>query len=122
MFYGANRGRAREAVALYERTLPNVVAGTVTPLGEGLVRCDFTIGDAGFIAFDSGVDHDFALTPAVSIWVDVESADELERIATTLADGGRVLMPIGDYGFSPAFTWVDDRYGVSWQLAVAPGA
>jgi predicted 3-demethylubiquinone-9 3-methyltransferase (glyoxalase superfamily) len=31
-----------------------------------------------------------------------------------------VLMPPGDYGFSKKFTWVSDRYGVSWQLNLGP--
>ena len=27
-----------------------------------------------------------------------------------------MLMPVDDYGFSRRFGWVDDRFGVSWQL------
>jgi uncharacterized glyoxalase superfamily protein PhnB len=33
-----------------------------------------------------------------------------------LEAGGRQLMPLGDYGFSRRFGWVNDRFGVSWQL------
>jgi len=40
---------------------------------------------------------------------------------TALSDGGRALMPVDDYGFGP-FGWVNDRYGVSWQLNYNPAA
>lgn len=89
-----------------------------TSLGDGLVRCEFTIRQAPFIAFDSAIDHDFTLTPGVSLWVEMDSALDVERAESALAAGGRVLMPFAAYGFSHAFTWVDDCYGVSWQLAV----
>lgn len=35
-----------------------------------------------------------------------------------LAEGGRILMDVGEYPFSPRYGWVEDRYGVSWQLLV----
>lgn len=28
----------------------------------------------------------------------------------------KVMMPLGDYGFSPCYGWVVDRFGMSWQL------
>jgi len=48
-----------------------------------------------------------------------ESAAELERVYAALADGGQALMPLGAYGFSTRFGWVNDRFGVSWQLNLA---
>jgi uncharacterized glyoxalase superfamily protein PhnB len=33
-----------------------------------------------------------------------------------LAEHGKVLMPLGDYGFSKQFGWLNDQFGVSWQL------
>jgi len=27
-------------------------------------------------------------------------------------------MPLGDYGFGAKFGWVNDRFGVSWQLCL----
>jgi uncharacterized glyoxalase superfamily protein PhnB len=35
-----------------------------------------------------------------------------------LSEQGGVLMPLGNYGFSTRFGWVNDRFGVSWQLNV----
>lgn len=33
-----------------------------------------------------------------------------------LCDGGKVMIPLGRYPFSESYGWVQDRYGVSWQL------
>ena len=48
----------------------------------------------------------------------VECADEAEMGAAfqRLSAGGAVLIPPGNYGFSAKFSWVQDRFGVSWQL------
>ena len=70
-------------------------------------------------AFDSFVAHDFSFTPSFSIWIETETEDEIERLFAALGDGGTQLMPLDDYGFSRRFGWVNDRYGVSWQLNLA---
>lgn len=69
--------------------------------------------------FDSPVGHAFTFTPAFSFFVDVSSVADHELIHAALADGGTVLMAPADHGFSQWFSWVQDRYGVSWQLNVA---
>lgn len=46
-------------------------------------------------------------------------AEEIDRPYGTLLEGGKALMPIGTYGFSQRFGWVNDRFGVSWQLNLA---
>jgi len=33
-----------------------------------------------------------------------------------LSAGGSVLMPLENYGFSKKFGWLNNRFGVSWQL------
>jgi predicted 3-demethylubiquinone-9 3-methyltransferase (glyoxalase superfamily) len=67
---------------------------------------------------DSFVEHEWDLTPAVSLMIDCESGEELERIFTALSDRGTVFMPIDDYGFGP-FGWAGDRFGLTWQLGLA---
>ena len=71
------------------------------------------------MCIDSHVKHSFTFTPSISIFV--ECADEIEqqRAFTQLAEGGSVLMPLDNYGFSARFGWVNDRFGVSWQLNLA---
>src|SRR5699024_12508842 len=67
-------------------------------------------------ASDSPMKHAFDFTPSWSFFVDCTSAQEPRRLFAELSDGGGVLMPLDDYGFSKRFAWVADRFGVSWQL------
>ncbi len=70
---------------------------------------------------DSPISHDFSFTPAISLFVNLANEAELERVFARLAEGGKVLMPIDDYGFSARFGWLNDRFGLSWQLNVPAG-
>ena len=65
---------------------------------------------------DSYVEHAWDFTPAVALWVTCASPEEHSRLVDGLAEGGQTFMPLDDYGFGP-FAWVQDRFGVSWQLA-----
>jgi predicted 3-demethylubiquinone-9 3-methyltransferase (glyoxalase superfamily) len=49
----------------------------------------------------------------------IKLAREQERLFAKLSDGGEMLMPLDDYGFSKRFAWVADRFGVCWQLNLA---
>jgi predicted 3-demethylubiquinone-9 3-methyltransferase (glyoxalase superfamily) len=68
---------------------------------------------------DSPVKHQFSFTPASSTFIDFDSVAELERVFSVLSAGGQVLMPLDNYGFSQRFGWVNDRFGLSWQLNLA---
>jgi predicted 3-demethylubiquinone-9 3-methyltransferase (glyoxalase superfamily) len=72
-----------------------------------------------FMSSDSAVPQPCDCTPSISVFVSCESAAELERLFEQLCEGGEVLMPLASYGFSPRFGWVQDRFGVSWQLNLA---
>jgi predicted 3-demethylubiquinone-9 3-methyltransferase (glyoxalase superfamily) len=91
--------------------------GPEGPGAEGSVRvASFTVAGQPLMCIDSPVKHNFTFTPAVSLLVDCESEAEFDEAFAKLADGGAVMMPPGDYGFSKKFGWVQDRFGVSWQL------
>ena len=84
---------------------------------EGTVkRAAFSLGEQRFICIDSPVKHDFGFTPSISIFVDCESQTEIEGACQGLATGGQILMPLDNYGFSRCYSWIQDRFGVSWQL------
>ena len=89
--------------------------GEVGP--EGTVKvAKFRLAGSDFSCADSPVRHEWGFTPAVSLWIDCDDSDELQRLFDRLSDGGNVFMPLDDYGFSTRFGWVGDRYGVTWQL------
>lgn len=69
--------------------------------------------------FDSPPVHDFTFTPSISLVIEAEAA-EIDRLVAILGEGGRILMPLGAYDFSPHYCWLEDCFGVSWQLMVAP--
>jgi predicted 3-demethylubiquinone-9 3-methyltransferase (glyoxalase superfamily) len=84
---------------------------------EGTVlRATFRLQDQHILCMDSPVKHNFTFTPSTSFFIDCESEDELTRLHAALSDDGLELMPLGHYGFSKKFAWVNDKYGVSWQL------
>ena len=84
---------------------------------EGTVKkATFTLVGREFMCIDSPVKHAFTFTPSISLLVDCESEAELEEVFGRLSTGGRVLMPLDNYGFSTRFGWVKDRFGPSWQL------
>lgn len=123
MFCGPQHGKAEEAIDRYCSIFEDSRIVKIDRYGpdegepEGTVRvAEFEIGGHPVRAIDSGGPHAFTFTPAISLWVDCSSRDEIERLAEALVDGGSMLMPLGSYGFSELFCWVADRYGVTWQL------
>ncbi|MFJ7841036.1 VOC family protein [Lysinibacillus sphaericus] len=65
---------------------------------------------------DSSIKHAFSFTPAISIFLTCETIEEIESLVAQIVDGGQALMPLNNYGFSKQFAWIQDRFGVSWQL------
>ena len=119
-------GDAEPAMALYTSLFDDARVLSLTRWGAGeqgaegtVQQATFTLAGQVFRCFDSLPVHSFTFTPSFSIFVDVESAEELDRLFAALSDGGAVLMPVDNYGFSRRFGWVNDRFGVSWQLNLA---
>ncbi|MBX3633056.1 MAG: VOC family protein [Simplicispira sp.] len=120
MFQG---GSAQAALDLYFSTFPDSrmvrvehwTQGEPGPAGTIKVAV-FTICGREFMCSDSPIKHAFSFTPSSSTFVNFDSAAELDRVFTALSDGGQILMPLDNYGFSQRFAWLNDRFGVSWQL------
>jgi predicted 3-demethylubiquinone-9 3-methyltransferase (glyoxalase superfamily) len=66
--------------------------------------------------FDSPVRHAFTFTPAISFAVTCDDAAEVDSLFAKLSESGQVLMGLDSYPFAKRFGWVNDKFGVSWQL------
>ncbi|HFI2473317.1 TPA: VOC family protein [Streptococcus suis] len=113
---------AKEAVAFYVDLFGGKIDWTYTitdtPSGDSdLIQ--FQLGDMILAAISAG--PYFKLNESMSLMVNVASKDEVTRLYQALSEGGRVLMPLGEYPFSPYYVWLEDRFGLSWQLSYAPG-
>jgi predicted 3-demethylubiquinone-9 3-methyltransferase (glyoxalase superfamily) len=116
-------GVAEEAMNFYVSLFKGSEVSNVERYGPGeqgiggsVKIADFILGGQHFRCIDSPIKHAFSFTPSMSIFVDCEDEAELDEAFKELSAGGEVLMPVGDYGFSAKFGWVNDRFGVSWQL------
>lgn len=123
MFYGQAEEAMDFYVSLFDGSAVESVAryGPEEPGREGTVmHAVFSLGGRRFMCIDSPPVHDFGFTPAISLHVACASEEEVDRLFGRLAEGGEVLMELGEYPFSRRYGWVQDRFGVSWQLALPP--
>ncbi len=116
-------GTATDALSLYSSVFEDFKIikidkyGPNDALPEGTIKLVIaSLAGQRFQFFDSPVKHEFTFTPAISIFVEFANAAELEQAFTKLSAAGQVLMPLDNYGFSQLFGWIQDRFGVSWQL------
>ena len=114
---------AEEAMNYYTSLIEDSQITNITRYGpnepgkEGTVmQATFTLKGQEFMCIDSHVKHEFSFTPSFSIFVTCDTEEELDNLYHKLIEGGQALMPLGDYGFSQKFGWLNDRFGVSWQL------
>lgn len=118
-------GQAEEAMRFYVALFPESRVIEIARYGKGadgvdgtVSRAQFTIGGQTFLCTDSVVKHAFTFTPSISLYVECKSRERMQALVDKLADGGKVFMPLDNYGFSKLFAWVADRFGVSWQLSM----
>ena len=119
-------GKAEEAMIFYTSLFDQSEIVNISrydengPGKEGtVIHATFTLNGQEFMCIDSYVNHNFTFTPAMSLYVTCETEEEIETVFHKLAQDGAILMPLGAYPFSKKFGWLNDKYGVSWQLTLA---
>jgi len=119
-------GKAEEAMNFYISLFTDSAIKSISRYGEnevgpaGTVRhAVFALNGQEFMCIDSFVKHGFTFTPAMSLFVRLDAESELDKLYAALSEGGQILMPLDAYPFSKKYGWVNDKYGVSWQLTLA---
>lgn len=115
---------AREAAEFYVSLFPgsrltNVTTLPDTPSGN----CDvvsFELAGQPFMAISAG--PLFKFNPSVSFQAKCGTKEEVDALWERFAPGAKVLMPLDSYPFSERYVWLEDRYGLSWQVMFAGGS
>ena len=115
---------AKEAASFYcsvfpDSSIANVTTLHNTPSGD----CDvvsFTLWGYSFMSISAG--PLFKFNPSESFMVnfdpsqDKDAKTRIDEMWAKLSEGGKVLMPLDKYPFSERYGWIQDKYGLSWQL------
>lgn len=109
---------AKEAALFYislfdQSKLLNETIIENTPSGDSEI-VNFELAGQQFSAISAG--PYFKFNPSISLMVACSSAEEVDTKWKALSEGGSELMPLDEYPFSKRYGWVQDRYGLSWQL------
>lgn len=113
-------GKAEEAMNYYTSLFDESEVNSVFHHEDGTVLpATFTLKGQTFMCIDSVVEHEFTFTPAISLFVACDREEEIDWAFDKLSEGGQVLMPLAPSPVSDRFGWVQDKYGVSWQLSLA---
>ncbi|MFA9262817.1 MAG: VOC family protein [Undibacterium sp.] len=116
---------AKEAAEFYVATfggdsrIETVKTLEGTPSGS-VDMVSFRVLDHSFQAISAG--PYFKLNPSISFMVNFDPSQDpaarakIDQIWAALMEGGKALMPLDTYPFSERYGWVEDKYGVSWQL------
>ena len=104
-------GKAEEAVQFYASVFPDARIGHTARYGgnmpgkEGSVMTiELELNGQKFLALNAG--PHFRFTPAISLMVNCETQEEIDRYWQTLSEGGETQQ----------CGWLKDRFGVSWQV------
>ena len=129
-FVGDQCGKGDEAISFYISLFPNSEIKSIIMYSEGeaggtpeLIKYGvFTLNGTEYRVSESNYNHAWSFNPAVSMFVECNSENEIDTLFEQLSsNGGQIMVPLdnyetGDYGFGEKFGWCEDKYGVSWQL------
>lgn len=103
-------GQAKAAAELYCSVFANSKITTDTPM-----VVNFNLNGQKFMGLNGG--PKFKINPSISIFVICETDVETNEVWQKLSEGGKIMMPLDKYPWSDKYGWMEDKFGVSWQIA-----
>lgn len=118
---------AEEAVNFYTSVFKNSGINSRTRYPEAgqeihqkepgsIMTIDFELEGYQLLALNGG--PHFKFNPSVSLFVICENEKEINQIWKQLFEGGEALLPLDSYDWSSKYGWLQDRYGLNWQLMI----
>jgi predicted 3-demethylubiquinone-9 3-methyltransferase (glyoxalase superfamily) len=122
--------QAEEAVNFYCSVFKNSKKGSILRYDEAgakasgrpkgsVMTAAFQLQGQEFVALNGG--PIFKINPSISFFANSKIESEVVEWYDKLSAGGTVLMPLDKYPFSDKYAWVQDKYGVSWQVILSMG-
>lgn len=104
-------GNAKEAAGFYCSVFSDSAIVEENPM-----VVTFTSEGQKFMCLNGG--PAFKFTPAISFYIIIQNEDEIQTVWDKLIENGRALMPMDSYPWSKKYGWVQDKFGVTWQLTI----
>lgn len=83
---------------------------------QSSIVTEIAVSDQKFILLDGG--PMFKPNPSISFYYICETEQEINSIWNAFSKDGKVMMALDKYPWGERYGWVEDRFGVSWQLAL----
>jgi len=79
-----------------------------------VMTVEFELTGQRFTAINGG--PIFTFNPSISFTLECKTEEEIDKLWAALSRDGKVLMALDKYPFSKKYGWLQDKYGLSWQL------
>ena len=103
-------GNAQEAMDLYISAFPDAKMISQSPF---ISKISLMGQELQIMNYETKA----ILNPSISFFVNFKTAEEVENLYRKLKDGCKELMPLSQYPFSKKYVWLQDEFGVSWQIS-----
>jgi predicted 3-demethylubiquinone-9 3-methyltransferase (glyoxalase superfamily) len=104
-------GQAKEAAALYCSVFTDAKITAQSPIVTAI-----NVSGHSITLLDGG--PMYKPNPSISFFYICEKEDELNNIWNAFSKEGTVLMPLDKYPWSEKYGWINDKFGISWQIAL----